>query len=274
MAYVRKVRTASGAVAVQVARKDQGKVVILAHLGSAHTDAELGILLHAARQMVLDGQAALDFEVSARAQSMADVADFRDGGLICPPGRSAAPAPVAPPGRTLGTNSRLLYEVLAHLYGWLGFDEVGDEVFRDLVIARIVEPTSKVDALRVLGDLGAPLVSYKTIDRHVRGLHASAARDVVAANGSHLLAVGGELGQVDWPPAAAVVGVEQNLALDQTAGRLNNPQHRFDGHAFAAAALADNADDLAGLHVEAHAIDGFDLAFVKVEIGLEVADGE
>ena len=95
MAYVRKVRTASGAVAVQVARKDQGKVVILAHLGSAHTDAELGILLHAARQMVLDGQAALDFEVSARAQSMADVADFRDGGLICPPGRSAAPAPVA-----------------------------------------------------------------------------------------------------------------------------------------------------------------------------------
>ena len=181
MAYVRKVRTASGAVAVQVARKDQGKVVILAHLGSAHTDAELGILLHAARQMVLDGQAALDFEVSARAQSMADVADFRDGGLICPPGRSAAPAPVAPPGRTLGTNSRLLYEVLAHLYGWLGFDEVGDEVFRDLVIARIVEPTSKVDALRVLGDLGAPLVSYKTIDRHVRGLHASAARDVVAA---------------------------------------------------------------------------------------------
>ena len=181
MAYVRKVRTASGAVAVQVARKDQGKVVILAHLGSAHTDAELGILLHAARQMVLDGQAALDFEVSARAQSMADVADFRDGGLICPPGRSAAPAPVAPPGRTLGTNSRLLYEVLAHLYGWLGLDEVGDEVFRDLVIARIVEPTSKVDALRVLGDLGAPLVSYKTIDRHVRGLHASAARDVVAA---------------------------------------------------------------------------------------------
>ena len=60
MAYVRKVRTTSGAVAVQVARKDQGKVVILAHLGSAHTDAELGILLERARQMVVGGQAALD----------------------------------------------------------------------------------------------------------------------------------------------------------------------------------------------------------------------
>ena len=120
MAYVRKVRTASGAVAVQVARKDQGKVVILAHLGSAHTDAELGILLHAARQMVLDGQAALDFEVSARAQSMADVADFRDGGLICPPGRSAAPAPVLPGrvhwGPTAGCSTRCSHTCMA---GWV-----------------------------------------------------------------------------------------------------------------------------------------------------------
>ena len=77
MAYVRKVRTTSGAVAVQVARKERGKVVILAHLGSAHTDAELGILLQAGRQIVAGGQAALDFEVAARAESMAEVPDFR-----------------------------------------------------------------------------------------------------------------------------------------------------------------------------------------------------
>ena len=36
MAYVRKVRTTSGAVAVQVARKQSSRVVILAHLG-CHT---------------------------------------------------------------------------------------------------------------------------------------------------------------------------------------------------------------------------------------------
>ena len=40
-------------------------------------------------------------------------------------------------------------------------------VFRELLIARIAEPTSKLDSLRVLDDLGAELVSYKTIDRHV-----------------------------------------------------------------------------------------------------------
>lgn len=180
MAYVRKVRTASGAVAVQVARKDRGRVLILAHLGSAHTDAELGILLEQAREMVVGGQAALDFEVAARAQSMADVADFREQTLIPERATPAVAAPVVPSGRTVGASSRLLYDVLGHVYDWLGFDTVGDGVFRDLVIARIAEPTSKLDASRVLADLGAQLVSYKTIDRHARKIHASGHRDTIA----------------------------------------------------------------------------------------------
>lgn len=71
------------------------------------------------------------------------MADFREHGLLAAPGKPADPAPVVPPGRTLGTNSRLLYEVLGHVHDWLGFGEVGDEVSGDLVIARIVEPTSK-----------------------------------------------------------------------------------------------------------------------------------
>ena len=37
------------------------------------------------------------------------------------------------------------------------FDELGDEVFRDLVIARVVEPTSLLDIDRVLADLGRVL---------------------------------------------------------------------------------------------------------------------
>ena len=54
-------------------------------------------------------------------------------------------------------------------------------MFRDLVIARIVEPSSKLDSLRVLADLGADLMSYKTIDRHVRKIHDARYRDVIAA---------------------------------------------------------------------------------------------
>lgn len=180
MAYVRKVRTTSGAVAVQVARKDHGRVVVLAHLGSAHTDAELGILLEAARQMVIGGQAALDFEVAARAQSMTDVPDFRERALIAEPAERAVAAMV-PPGRTMGATSRLLYDVLGGVYDWLGFDVVADSVFRDLVIARIAEPTSKVDAQRVLTDLGATTVSYRTVARHLDQVGPSKYRDTIAA---------------------------------------------------------------------------------------------
>jgi Transposase DDE domain len=84
------------------------------------------------------------------------------------------------PGRTAATSSRLLYDVLGAVYDWLGFDAVEDPVFRDLVIARIVEPTSKIDSLRILADLGAEPVSYKTIDRHVRKVESGRYRDVIA----------------------------------------------------------------------------------------------
>jgi hypothetical protein len=42
----------------------------------------------------------------------------------------------------VGTPSRLLYDVLAEVYTDLGFGVVGDDTFRDLVIARIVEPSA------------------------------------------------------------------------------------------------------------------------------------
>jgi hypothetical protein len=54
-------------------------------------------------------------------------------------------------------------------------------VFQDLVIARIVEPTSKADSLRVLADLGADTVSYKTIQRHLAKVNTGKYRDAIAA---------------------------------------------------------------------------------------------
>jgi hypothetical protein len=52
------------------------------------------------------------------------------------------------------TSSRMghLLDALAHGYRVLGFDGAtgGDAVFRQLVLARIIEPTSKLDSGRVL----------------------------------------------------------------------------------------------------------------------------
>ena len=176
--FVRKVRTASGAVAVQVMRKAGRRDVVVEHIGSAHTDAELGVLLERARRIATGDQDVLDFEVSARTQRVADVADWRSGTLTLSAGvpKGAAVAP----GRTAATSSRLLYDVIGGIYDWVGFDVVGDGVFRDLVIARIVEPTSKADAARVLADLGAETMSYKTIQRHLAKVNTGKYRDAIA----------------------------------------------------------------------------------------------
>lgn len=176
--FVRKVRTASGAVAVQVMRKSGRRDEVVEHVGSAHTDAELGILLEWARRLATGDQDVLDFEVPARAARVVDVADWRTGTLKLAAGVPKG-APVAS-GRTAATNSRLLYDVIGAIYDWVGFDIIEDAVFRDLVIARIVEPTSKIDSLRVLADLGADTVSYRTIQRHLAKVNTGDYREQIA----------------------------------------------------------------------------------------------
>ncbi|HBO34864.1 MAG TPA: hypothetical protein DD636_09070 [Anaerolineaceae bacterium] len=54
----------------------------------------------------------------------------------------------------------MLWDILQEQYAILGFNQLNDEVFEalypqgTLCLAKIVEPTSKLDSLRVLDDLG------------------------------------------------------------------------------------------------------------------------
>ncbi len=80
----------------------------------------------------------------------------------------------------VGTDSRLLFNALAWVFTSLKFDGLGDEVFRDLVIARVVEPTSLLDAGRVLRDLGQSPASYATMKRTLARAAADKYRDRVA----------------------------------------------------------------------------------------------
>ncbi|MGV8082716.1 MAG: IS1634 family transposase [Coriobacteriia bacterium] len=63
------------------------------------------------------------------------------------------------------TFSKTLWDALCSVYRRLGFDSLKDEVFRQLVVARVIEPTSKLDTIRVLADLGLDAPSYSGINR-------------------------------------------------------------------------------------------------------------
>ena len=122
MPYVRTVKTKSGATAVQVVWSSRRGSREIEHIGSAHDDAELEALKAAAGQRIAAGQTELDLGLG-------------DSG-------AAGPLPI--------TSSRMgcLLDALHRGYRVPGLDEAagGDGVFRQLVLARIIEPASKIDS--------------------------------------------------------------------------------------------------------------------------------
>ena len=60
VAYVRTVKTSSGATAVQIVWSTRRGSRQIEHLGSAHDDGEVEALKAAARQRLTEGQGALD----------------------------------------------------------------------------------------------------------------------------------------------------------------------------------------------------------------------
>jgi Transposase DDE domain len=158
VAYVRTVRTASGATAVQIVYSNRRGSRTMEHLGSAHDEAELEALKAAACQRLAAGQGEFDLGL--------DVV-----------GAAGAPLEI--------TSSRAghLWDALCRAYDRLGFDAAagGDAVFRDLVLARIVEPTSKLDSLRVLTEVGVGSVSYRTLERRLPAYAEQSWRQGLAA---------------------------------------------------------------------------------------------
>jgi hypothetical protein len=143
VAYVRTVRTSSGAVAVQVVWKSRHGSRDIEHLGSAHTDAEVEVLKAVAAQRIADGQDELPFGVPARQEPVSlEITSSRMGRLL---------------------------DAVAAVYRQLGLDKAcgGDVVFEQLVTARIIEPTSKQDASRVLAEAGMRALSYRTVKRRL-----------------------------------------------------------------------------------------------------------
>jgi hypothetical protein len=119
------------------------------HIGSAHDEAELELLKAVARQRLAAGQEELDLGLERTE-----------------PARRAAgggPLPI--------TSTRMghLLDALSRGYAEQGFGLAsgGDEVFAQLVLARIIEPVSKLDSLRVLEEAGIAAVSYATLRRRL-----------------------------------------------------------------------------------------------------------
>jgi hypothetical protein len=140
--HVRTVKTSSGATAVQIVHSNHFGKRDIEHIGSAHSDVEVELLKAVARQRMLAGQGELDLGLDEK--------------------------PTDPKARIVASRAGLLWGAIEDAFAALGLDAAcGDEVFFQLVAARIIEPTSKLDSLRVIEEAGAAAASYRTVTRRL-----------------------------------------------------------------------------------------------------------
>ena len=171
MAFVRKSAGRSGATKVQIAERRAGRNVILEHVGTARSEAELAVLVAEAQRRLRPGQEALDL------------------------GLENAPAPTRT-GVITGKRSAVLWRVLTEAYSRLGFDTAEDDAFREVALARVIEPTGKADSLRVLDEVGVAHAWLRTIFRMLARAGAGGYRDQVAAACYAHASVAGDLSLV------------------------------------------------------------------------------
>ena len=139
---------------MQIVEKRGGVRTILEHLGSAHDEAELAALLRIGQDRLHANQPMLEL-----------------------PGQRGVRPGVAVIG---GKRSQLLVDVVRDSWERLGFDAIEDEAFFQLVLARVVEPTSKVDSLRVIAELGLAPVHLSTVKRCLKRCADQDYRDKIA----------------------------------------------------------------------------------------------
>lgn len=136
MAYIRTYKRKNSTY-VQIVYKDGRRISRIKHLGTAHNQIELDLLVNKAKEVLIHSDQQTLFVTKTETPSIV----------------------------LENTSSKLLYGLILRTYNILGFSSLNDEIFQNLSIARIIEPTSKLDSIRVLGEVGINNISKDQIHR-------------------------------------------------------------------------------------------------------------
>lgn len=143
MYHLRTTKTKSGAIAVQVVEYVKRKTVVIKHIGSAKKIKEVNLFKRAARDWIEknDPQQTLFSNTSSRLSRQKKLNSSR--------------VLVLNQAELVSTHTTFTYEVLSLLISQLGFTNLLKNAPRrqlliDLVIARLIRPTSKLESINYL----------------------------------------------------------------------------------------------------------------------------
>lgn len=169
--FVRKKSNPSGVVSVQVIDKSRGKYRVVKTLGSSSDPAVIERLVHQGEEMIR----------KAIGQIQMDIFDGVDDHFI----------------RTLDEHLHKVQLlgpelILGKLFDEIGFNTIQDELFRHLVIARLVFPLSKLRTSDYLLKYNGLRIDISKIYRYLDKLHNTQSREVQDISYRHTLEVLGD----------------------------------------------------------------------------------
>lgn len=168
--FIRTGKTRAGYTAVQIVEKRGRRNVLVKHLGTARTPVEATQLMVAA-------------------QTFIDQARIRSGVLSFFDTRYSQFELATLVGRLTFRAARdsLVYRFFRHFYRTIGCDGIADACFRDLVIARIVEPTSKRKTRDILEQRFGIRYSLTNIYRTLQAAHRNGYQERMETIITHFL---------------------------------------------------------------------------------------
>ncbi len=139
----RIVPTASGNKAIQVVSKRYGKLTVHKHIGSYSTPEQKIFLLEKAQKFIIEttGQTSLLDVLSTFRPSDIEISENRP---------------------------LFVYGLLAGVYDRLGLLNYPDIVIKDLIIARVFKPASKLETIEILTEEFGKNYALKTVYRHLK----------------------------------------------------------------------------------------------------------
>lgn len=172
--FVRKKKNKSGVISIQVIAKQKGKSVLVKTIGRSAAPAEIDRLFEEGRLFVsrYGGQQLLQFENEQEAidRYFESLESFR----------------LAGPELLLGK-----------IFDEIGFNRIKDELFRDLVITRLIYPVSKLRTVDYLFKYRNETIHVERIYRYLDKLHNKQKEQIQTISYQHTLQVlGGKIGVV------------------------------------------------------------------------------
>lgn len=140
---IRKVKTASGKYALQVVSKIHGRLTVHKHIGSYGNNTEKENLYRKAYDFIQESNGQLSIIDQIGTASLSDIAITQNKPLF-------------------------VYELLSGVYDKLGLSNYPDLLIKDLIIARLYHPASKLKLQGALYESFDRFYGKRTIYRHLR----------------------------------------------------------------------------------------------------------